>query len=1136
MFPATVDHRVLSTLPSVDDGDRRRVASVLESLLERRVLGWISQREAAEPVRIARVAERTRFVRMDDELARMRLVSLASAERGGWTISIHERVFDYLAFGIPDLEDTRLASGSAEARMVVALAEAILRFEVDRLLVPERELEDGVVVSARYLLRRGEEEPEFLATVREALADPTNGVDGTGCLELLDRLESGGDGRGLAASLVDEQIALLLDAPVALVRGVAATLTPEGRMRLLDAAFRRSRDGEQPVRSRAAAVGQILAILDDERRHGADRLSRVLDGCVAAWGWEPLLLELGLDEVPENRDQRLRVVGARLASLHRGEGPGEPETSPRPSRERFERSSQRPKRTLEDRIEEARTDPRVPDSVIGAIDRNESNLTGHSKHKYAEFIETLLAVPWGTIVPIEVGPREFAAGLDASHYGLERPKEVVSDFFTNLIWRYREFEPALASEWRRTGSAFLFVGPPGVGKTSLAVSIATNLGIPFHKVSLGGMRDESDLRGHGFTYEGSKPGAIVQGLVKMGAMNGMFILDEADKTESFAIATLLEILDPEQNHLFHDRYTQTTVDIDLSNCHFILTANTLDTVPAPVLDRCHVVRLDRYALDEKVAIARRHILPRLRRQFRIPEELVSFEDGREEDLLRFVIRGWTHEAGVRRLEQVLRTLFLRVHRREILEGAAERVVVSRGVVKGTLDEPIRPRQLNDEDRIGEVLALGVDAERGVGSVIPIQATRIAGAADVDSTAVSMVHATGNIEKVMDESRRVATTGILHCAAELGVDPAAVRRPVHLHLMGGSSRKDGPSAGAAIALALASLLGDRLIRRDVAITGEVDTQGRVTAVGGLDVKIETAIDAGCTTVVVPRENLTGPGGIASFPEALRRELQVLDYRDWSGEHEPFDPGRHVLQVVGVGHLVEARDVAFLETSVVRAVEERFVEHARGVARRGRFAADAAGRCPMTVWVKSLDDVDEALGDERVCSRCGGCRLAVPPGSVGELVRRHPHLGASEVVEVDPVAEGLAEVLARGLPEQDAAAAVVAPYFALREAIDAGRLDPAGGTPLVATNWAVQGVKVKACKGLVHRLWCRLLRVGLEHAESAPFLARRDGIWMLDLAPIPEKYRLDVRRAERILARGLEGWLEVVEEGLASAGAR
>ena len=157
---------------------------------------------------------------------------------------------------------------------------------------------------------------------------------------------------------------------------------------------------------------------------------------------------------------------------------------------------------------------------------------------------------------------------------------------------------------RRNGSVFLFVGPPGVGKTSLAISIAENLGIPYHKISLGGMREDSGLRGYGFTYEGSKPGAIVQGLIKMGIMNGMFVLDEADKTEPSAVSTLLEILDPEQNHLFHDKFTMTTVDVDLSNCHFILTANTLETVPPPVINRCEVVLLDRYSVEEKVAIGR----------------------------------------------------------------------------------------------------------------------------------------------------------------------------------------------------------------------------------------------------------------------------------------------------------------------------------------------------------------------------------------------------------------------------------------------------------------------------------------------------------------------------------------------------
>ena len=197
-------------------------------------------------------------------------------------------------------------------------------------------------------------------------------------------------------------------------------------------------------------------------------------------------------------------------------------------------SGETPHLTLKERIERARKDPRVPEAVLTTIDANQRNLEGHSKTKYTEFIDILLSIPWGRLNKLEVGPREFSLGLEQSHFGLEHAKELAGDFFANLLWRYRDFDPADAAEWHRTGSAFLFVGPPGVGKTSLAISIAKTLGIPYHKISLGGMRDESALRGHGFTYEGSKPGAIVQGLVKMATMNGMFILDEADKTEPFA--------------------------------------------------------------------------------------------------------------------------------------------------------------------------------------------------------------------------------------------------------------------------------------------------------------------------------------------------------------------------------------------------------------------------------------------------------------------------------------------------------------------------------------------------------------------------------------------------------------------------
>ena len=278
------------------------------------------------------------------------------------------------------------------------------------------------------------------------------------------------------------------------------------------------------------------------------------------------------------------------------------------------------------------------------------NAAGQSGAKYTELIETLLAIPWGKIKKIWVSPEEFDEGLNRSHYGLKTPKEIISDFFANLIWRYQHFKESEKKNWHRTGSALLFVGPPGVGKTSLAISIARNLGIPYHKISLGGMKDEADIRGYGFTYEGSKPGPIVQGLVKMGVMNGMFIMDEADKTEKFAIATLLEILDPEQNHLFHDKYTQSTVDIDLSNCHFILTANTVDTVPAAILNRCEVIFLDRYSVDEKIAIAREFLVQRIRERYLIGQDEIFFDPEEESEILRHLIRDYTSEAGVRDLE------------------------------------------------------------------------------------------------------------------------------------------------------------------------------------------------------------------------------------------------------------------------------------------------------------------------------------------------------------------------------------------------------------------------------------------------------------------------------------------------------
>jgi len=1156
MLPISFDPDILSSLPAVDSAGAARVAAALKAVVERRVVPYLASVEKADAVRLARVAERLEVARLDDPIAEVTLVSVLAERRSGWTVFLHERIFDYIAFGLPTtLQAPERAGGvPGEGRRVLALAELILRHEVEHAVFPNRSETELVASDLRFLRHRRDTDRAFYEAVEEVLRDPTNGLRGEEWLDVLERADDDPDRAASIRGMVDAHVARMTDLPATVLVEVSRTLDTDAVCRLVEAGVARASDRDLPLRRRATVVERVRRVLADLGDRDVATLRAVVerlepDGDAARLRDEFEVAEVG--DAEARRDALIAAIrrspaveppvekAAVPAGMPWRESRGEGEQL-EPRLDGPELMGEPPQRTLEQRVEAARSDPRVPRSVLKAIDRNSNNLSGQSKAKYTEFVETLLAVPWGVIQPIDVGPREFAAGLDASHFGLERPKELVADFFSNLIWRYRDFDPESAHDWSRTGSAFLFVGPPGVGKTSLAISIAQNLGIPFHKVSLGGMRDESDLRGHGFTYEGSKPGAIVQGLIKTGVMNGMFILDEADKTESFAIATLLEILDPEQNHLFHDRYTQTTVDVDLSNCHFVLTANTLETVPAPVIDRCQVVTLDRYAVEEKVAIARRHLIPRIRRQHGIAESVVAFEEGCDDEHLRYLIRNYTHEAGVRQLALVLRTLFLRLHRRDVLEPGAERVEITRALIKRRLEEPRRPRSVHPDDRVGEILALGVDAERGIGEVIPIQATRIPGAAvgDArdDASAVSMVHATGNLEKVMDESRRVATTGILHCAEVLGVDPRAIRTPVHLHFLGGSTRKDGPSAGCAIALALTSLLTGQRVRRDVAVTGEIDTQGRVTGVGGVDIKLETAVEAGCTTLIIPRENLDGPGGVNRFPEPLKRELQILDFDAWAADHPAFDPQRHVIQVIAVDHVTQAAEVALIRDDEIDAIVQRFADEGRRLARSRPLAAGDGPRCPMVVLVKDADELDPGTRLPILCGSCSGCRLVVPAAIADEAAAHVERLPSQATPIVwDPARSDLGRVLSSVdvIASRDAEreTAVVAPYFALREA---GPVLADCQPPLrmLANNYTRQGVKLKHIRAVLDAVYCRLLHLGDGAVEASSFLALLDGITVLDLGVLPEKYRLDASRAEAILGRGLNAWLSSVDEVLSA----
>ncbi len=380
----------------------------------------------------------------------------------------------------------------------------------------------------------------------------------------------------------------------------------------------------------------------------------------------------------------------------------------------------------------------------------------------------------------------------------------------------------------------------------------------------------------------------------MEAMNGLFILDEADKTEKFAIATLLEILDPEQNHLFHDKYTETTIDIDLSNCHFFLTANTLDGVPPVVVNRCEVITLSQYSVEEKVAIAREYLIKRLRSKYQITEDVIWFDPEEETDLLRYLIRSYTYEAGVRELERIIRTLFLRLQRKEILGRGLQAVQVSRARIKEYLREPTRPRQINPEDAVWGGAGSRGRSGTGYRRNHPDSGHPYGGRRDREKGQrgfLSVVNATGNIERIMDESRKVATTGIFNCAEALKIGVKAAGEPIHLHFMGGSTRKDGPSAGGAIALALASQLSGKKVRRDVAMTAENRHQGPRQRRGGARAQNRDRFQCRLPNGDHPSRKPRGEGGIERLPEALKDELQVLTSKNGAASIDPLTmPGR------------------------------------------------------------------------------------------------------------------------------------------------------------------------------------------------------------------------------------------------------
>ena len=470
------------------------------------------------------------------------------------------------------------------------------------------------------------------------------------------------------------------------------------------------------------------------------------------------------------------------------------------------------------------------------------------------YLDWLIAVPWAKRSEERLDPAHTREVLDADHAGLEDVKKRITEFIA--VRKLRQ-ERGVEEESRANGAILTLVGPPGTGKTSIGESIARALGREFVRISLGGLHDEAEIRGHRRTYIGALPGRIVRALRDAETMNPVILLDEVDKVgadwRGDPSAALLEVLDPAQNHSFRDHYLD--VEVDLSEVVFIATANMTDTIPAPLLDRMEIIAFDGYTTAEKLAIARGYLLPRqLKRNGLEPEEV---EVG--DELLGSVITEYTREAGVRQLERELGKL-LRGAATKIAGGEVELPIA---IDADALHEALG-RQRFFQESVERTAIPGVSTGLAVtgtgGDVLFIEATAMEG----DKGLVL----TGQLGDVMKESARIALSYARSHAEELGIDPAAFQREFHLHVPAGAIPKDGPSAGTAMTTALVSLLSGRPVKHTVGMTGEVTLQGRVLPIGGLKQKVLAAHAAGLTEVILPERNR---GDLDEVPEEVREQM-------------------------------------------------------------------------------------------------------------------------------------------------------------------------------------------------------------------------------------------------------------------------
>jgi ATP-dependent Lon protease len=464
------------------------------------------------------------------------------------------------------------------------------------------------------------------------------------------------------------------------------------------------------------------------------------------------------------------------------------------------------------------------------------------------YLDWLLSIPWGVKGKVKRDLDDAQKVLDEDHYGLEKVKDRIVEYLavqnrTNML----------------KGPILCLVGPPGVGKTSLGKSIARSTGREFVRMSLGGVRDEAEIRGHRRTYIGSMPGKVIQSMKKAKKVNPLFLLDEIDKMgadfRGDPASALLEVLDPEQNHTFNDHYLE--VDYDLSNVMFVTTANTLNIPPA-LMDRMEIIRIAGYTEDEKVEIARRHLIPEQVKNHGLePEEFAL-----DEEALKQVIRRYTREAGVRSLEREIAKLS-RKSVKELLTTDHKTVRITLENLADYLGVPkYRYGEAELEDQVGVVTGLAW-TEVG-GEILTVEGVMMPGKGKMTVT--------GNLRDVMKESISAANAYVRARAVDFGIEPPLFeKRDIHVHVPEGATPKDGPSAGVAMVTAIISLMTGIPVKRDVAMTGEITLRGRVLPIGGLKEKMLAALRAGIKTVIIPEENVKD---LVEIPDSLKNKLEIL----------------------------------------------------------------------------------------------------------------------------------------------------------------------------------------------------------------------------------------------------------------------